>query len=129
MPLMWAHAEYIKLLRSLRDGKVFDLPPQTVQRYLVDKVTANSIMWRFNLKTRTVPAGYNVRIEVLSAATVVWTTDNWSTQQEQPTTDTGLGVHVVDIASESLPVDTRIIFTFRWPDGQWEGTNFELRVI
>src|SRR5262249_8414335 len=37
MPLMWAHAEYIKLLRSLRDGVVFDLPPQTVQRYLVRK--------------------------------------------------------------------------------------------
>ena len=25
MPLMWAHAEYIKLLRSVRDGKVSDL--------------------------------------------------------------------------------------------------------
>ena len=32
MPLMWAHAEYIKLRRSLRDGRVFDMPPQTVQR-------------------------------------------------------------------------------------------------
>ncbi len=33
-PLVWAHAEYIKLLRSLHDGAVFDLPPQTVARYL-----------------------------------------------------------------------------------------------
>ena len=24
MPLMWAHAEYIKLLRSVQDGAVFD---------------------------------------------------------------------------------------------------------
>jgi glucoamylase len=32
MPLVWAHAEHVKLLRSLRDGRVFDLPPQTVQR-------------------------------------------------------------------------------------------------
>jgi len=129
MPLMWAHAEYIKLLRSLRDGKIFDLPPQTVQRYLVDKVTAKSIPWRFNLKAKTVPAGYNVCVEVLSPATVVWTTDNWATKHEQSTTDSSLGIHVLSIASESLPVDTRIIFTFRWPDGQWEGTNFELRVI
>ena len=30
MPLVWAHAEHIKLLRSLRDGAVFDMPPQTV---------------------------------------------------------------------------------------------------
>jgi hypothetical protein len=27
MPLVWAHAEYLKLRRSLRDGRVFDLPP------------------------------------------------------------------------------------------------------
>src|SRR5881398_3740999 len=26
MPLVWAHAEHIKLLRSLKDGAVFDMP-------------------------------------------------------------------------------------------------------
>ena len=34
MPLAWAHAEYLKLRRSLQDGCVFDLPPQTVKRYV-----------------------------------------------------------------------------------------------
>jgi glucoamylase len=34
MPLVWAHAEFVTLLRSLRDGAVFDRPPQTVARYL-----------------------------------------------------------------------------------------------
>ena len=34
MPLMWAHAEYIKLLRSASDGKVFDLIPEVADRYL-----------------------------------------------------------------------------------------------
>ncbi len=33
-PLMWAHAEYIKLLRSVADGKVFDLVPEVAARYL-----------------------------------------------------------------------------------------------
>jgi glucoamylase len=33
MPLMWAHAEYIKLLRSVRDNKVFDLIPAVADRY------------------------------------------------------------------------------------------------
>ena len=36
-PLVWAHSEYVKLRRSLRDGKIFDQPPQTVQRYQVEK--------------------------------------------------------------------------------------------
>ncbi|HEY3897453.1 MAG TPA: glycoside hydrolase family 15 protein [Chthoniobacter sp.] len=33
-PLVWAHAEYIKLLRSLRDGRIFDAAPCVSQRYL-----------------------------------------------------------------------------------------------
>ena len=33
-PLLWAHGEYIKLRRSIRDGRVFDAPPQTFRRYL-----------------------------------------------------------------------------------------------
>lgn len=33
MPLMWAHAEYVKLLRSKLDGKVFDLIPEVAERY------------------------------------------------------------------------------------------------
>ena len=47
MPLVWAHAEYIKLLRSLREGRVFDLPPQTVQRYQRQRVTSGRSIWRF----------------------------------------------------------------------------------
>ncbi len=34
MPLVWAHAEFVTLLRSLRDAAVFDCPLQTCQRYL-----------------------------------------------------------------------------------------------
>ncbi|TGV96463.1 glucan 1,4-alpha-glucosidase, partial [Mesorhizobium sp. M2D.F.Ca.ET.145.01.1.1] len=37
MPLVWAHSEHIKLLRSLRDGAVFDMPPQGVKRYIENK--------------------------------------------------------------------------------------------
>jgi glucoamylase len=34
MPLVWSHAEYVTLCRSLRDGKVFDCPPPALHRYL-----------------------------------------------------------------------------------------------
>ena len=33
MPLMLAHAEYIKLLRSTHDGQVFDRIPAVAERY------------------------------------------------------------------------------------------------
>ena len=34
MPLTWAHAEYIKLCASISGKKVFDMPPQTTERYI-----------------------------------------------------------------------------------------------
>ena len=34
MPLVWAHAEFLKLCRSIAAGCVFDMPPQTVKRYV-----------------------------------------------------------------------------------------------
>ncbi len=34
MPLVWAHAEYIKLRRSLADGVVFDMPKVSYDRYV-----------------------------------------------------------------------------------------------
>ena len=57
MPLVWAHAEYVKLRRSLRDGAVFDLPPQTVKRYLVERTVSPRMLWRFNQKIRTLRSG------------------------------------------------------------------------
>ena len=34
MPLVWAHAEYAKLVRSLHEGRVFDMPQQAYERYV-----------------------------------------------------------------------------------------------
>jgi hypothetical protein len=34
MRLMWSHAEYIKLLRSTKDVKVYDTIPEVAKRYL-----------------------------------------------------------------------------------------------
>ena len=54
MPLVWAHAEHVKLLRSLKDGRVFDMPPEPVQRYQGQGVAANFEVWRFDRRRRTV---------------------------------------------------------------------------
>ena len=76
MPLVWAHAEYLKLCRSLRDGEVFDRPPQTVQRYLGNKpATSRLVIWRFNNKVRTMPARRTLRVETLAKA---WCIGAWT---------------------------------------------------
>ena len=86
MPLVWAHAEHIKLLRSLRDGAVFDMPPQGVKRYIEGKTVSPLRSWRFNNKIRTMPAGKTAAHRAAGAARMVhWSSDGWATYPRQPT--------------------------------------------
>jgi glucoamylase len=129
MPLVWAHAEYVKLCRSLRDGEIFDRPPQTVQRYLVEQTTSARMTWRFNNKIRSMPAGRALRIELLSPAVVHWSADGWRTVHDTPARDTTLGVYVADLPTESLRADDAVAMTFYWPEAnRWEGADFIIYV-
>jgi glucoamylase len=128
-PLVWAHSEYIKLRRSIRDGKIFDQPPQTVQRYLVEKHQRQYFGWRLNNKTRSVPRGKTLRIVLLEPALVHWTLDNWNSPHDTDTRDTGLGTHVLDLPTASLPAGSQATFTFYWKSTQrWEGTDYTVAV-
>ena len=76
-PLVWAHSEYVKLRRSLRDGKIFDQPPQTVQRYQVEKPTRQVFGWRLNNKSRVLPRNKKLRIKLLNPSALVhWSLDD-----------------------------------------------------
>jgi glucoamylase len=121
MPLVWAHSEYIKLLHSIRDGRVFDMPPQPVRRYQLEKVTSPCAVWRFNHKCRSLAAGKILRLETLAPSVIHWSADGWRTVHDAPTHDTGLGLHVSDLPTRDLTPGTEVVFTFYWPEaGQWE---------
>jgi glucoamylase len=125
MPLVWAHAEYLKLRRSLFDGRVFDQPPQTVERYLVQQTTSNRIVWRFNNRVRAMPAHRTLRVETHAPALVHWSVDEWRTVHDSSTRDTTLGVHVADLETIDLRPGDRVCFTFFWPqEDRWEGVDF-----
>jgi len=129
MPLVWAHAEYLKLQRSLRDGGLFDLPPQTVRRYLTDKTESSRMVWRFNHKIRSMPLGKILRVETLASAIVHWSGDGWRTSQDVATNDVGLGIYSADLGTKELSGESQVDFTFYWPDAhRWEGDNFTVRV-
>jgi len=128
-PLVWAHSEYIKLRRSLLDGKIFDQPPQTVQRYLVEKPVRQIFGWRLNNKTRSVPRNKKLRLVLLNPALVHWSIDGWTSAQDTNTRDTGLGLHMLDLPTASLPAGSQIVFTFLWTqENRWEGKDYTVTV-
>jgi glucoamylase len=129
MPLLWAHAEYIKLRRSLHEGRVFDQPPQPVARYQIAKMTSPFSVWRFNHKCRRFPAGQQLRVEVLAPANVHWSADNWQTTHDTPTRDTGLGIHIADLPTASLPPGGGVCFSLFWVEAnRWEGQDFRVAI-
>ncbi len=129
MPLAWAHAEYVKLRKSLHDGHIFDTPPQTVQRYQGEHTQPRFHPWRFNQKCRTMPVGRTLRLEVLAATVVRWSTDGWASVHDTPAQDRGIGLWTADLPTASLSTGGAVDFTFHWVDsGRWEGTNFRVTV-
>lgn len=129
MPLVWAHAECIKLIRSLADGCVFDMPPQPVQRYQVQKAPTAFPTWRFDFQRRAIPVRSQLRLELLAPATVRWSSDDWVTLRDTSTKDSGLGVHFANLPTGRLAAGRRVRFTFYWPQaGRWEGRDFEIRI-
>jgi glucoamylase len=129
MPLVWAHAEYIKLKRSLREQRVMDMPPDPVARYLKGRQGTPYTTWRFNIPTASMPAGQTLRIETRSPGVVHWSADGWQTTQDLETRDTGLSIHVADLPTKDLEPGAQVEFTFHWvQEGRWEGRNFAVHV-
>jgi len=130
MPLMWAHAEYIKLLRSALDGRVFSQVPDVAERYLHRRDGVRAIeVWKFNRQARSVRRGRTLRVIAGAPFQLRWTLDEWQTTQDTASQATAIDLEWVDVAvpvSQQAPVR----FTFYWPNGnRWEGREFEVAVV
>jgi glucoamylase len=126
MPLLWAHAEYVKLLRSVTDGKVFDRIEPVAARYLEGKGRKDLEVWKFNRQPRKILAGMTLRVIAHAAFRLRWTADEWTRTAETASRLTALGLHFADVAvsdAQRAPLK----FTFYWPDARrWEGRDFEV---
>jgi len=129
MPLVWAHAEYLKLCRSIKEMRVFDTPPQTVNRYLKNKISSSFSIWKFNNKFSSMPAGKILRIETLVKAKIHWSKNNWETVIDTITEYSELGIYYADLHVSKMQKGGRILFTFYWLEAKrWENINFSVEI-
>ena len=129
MPLMWAHAEYVKLLRSVSDGRVFDLIPEVAKRYLGDRKGCQLFeIWKPNRRVRFVKKGYTLRVQAPASFRLHWTGDEWGTVKDTSSSTTTLGIDFVDIPITAAQ-HTPIRFTFFWPESNsWEGRDYTVEI-
>ena len=127
MPLCWAHAEYISLVRSARDGKVFDTIAPVRARYAAGPYDCAAEIWLLAHQCASIRPGKPLRLILPRPATVRWSFDGWQTTAETPSAALDGDCHFIDLPSSNLPDGAVIAFTLRWEDG-WEGRDFSITV-
>jgi glucoamylase len=131
MPLAWAHAEYVKLVRSIALGHAIDRPAAAWHRYHGEAPKAVRATWRFAAPRPTMVAGRLLRLELLTPARAHCSLDGWRTWLDIDARDTGIGIWVADVpGSAGLRPGDGVVFTFWWPEaGRWEGRDFTVAVV
>jgi glucoamylase len=130
MPLMWAHAEYIKLLRSTADGKVYDAIPEVAERYLSKRNGRTRFeVWKPTRQVRFMHVGEVLRVHGDVPFTLRWSSDRWKTVNDSKSKQNALQIDYVDLKDVAAKAGTCLRFTFLWTeDNRWEGRNYEVTV-
>ena len=136
-PLVWAHAEYLKLLRSVADGKVFDTISVVAERYAVAPGTRtfkSSIeIFQLARPVSQLTAGYTLRIVDAALFNVLYTLDDWQTQHTISGEFVGFPGSFADITAPS-DASGKLTFTLHWPANagsseHWLGHNIDVEIV
>ncbi len=128
MPLVWAHSEYLKLLRSATDKVVFDRISVVEARYGSGPVPSGIEVFKLRRPIREMRAGSTLRIIAENRFRVRWSDDDWQTQQDLDSLSVGYPGSYADLPTASKQSGS-ISFTLFWPDeSRWEGRNFVVQI-
>jgi glucoamylase len=138
-PLAWAHAEYIKLVRSAADGKVFDRLDVVASRYLPPAGNAPSWrrpasaleIWNLDHRPQQMKAGKRLRLPLAARFRLRWTINNWANSTDTTAASTAVGIYYVDIPTTLQQAGSTIQFTMFWLDSQtWQGgPNYSIALV
>jgi glucoamylase len=131
VPLVWAHAEYLKLLRSALDGKVFDRIDAVYQRYSEPagrrQVRRDLEIYSLRRPIQKIAAGQTLRIQDPKRFDLIWTTDDWKTTRTAIGRSLGSAGFSAEIAPGADPCTLE--WTLHWTEpNAWLGYNVQMQV-
>lgn len=116
MPLVWAHAEFMKLAASLRLGRPIDRPEPVWLRYGGVRPSASRAHWSRRAPIGWIGQGQGLRLILEHPCLVHWGLDNWQDVRDVTTKLGPLGLHVADFATERLVAGRSIVFSIMQRD-------------
>jgi glucoamylase len=132
VPLVWAHAEYLKLLRSALDGKVFDRIDAVYARYCQpegrSRTRQNLEIYSLRRPIQRIAAGDTLRILDENHFDLIWSHDKWQTTHTTAGRSLGSAGFCADIATAPKQIGS-LLWTLHWPErDHWLGYNVEVQV-
>ncbi len=128
-PLVWAHAELLKIVSALRTGRAVEqLGCMTAKTDPPDpSVSCVTAHWRSDLPVSSVPADASLLIESEREFMLHIGVNGWNELEDISSEPIGLGRFGVTI--ENLKALRSVEFTRQWVDGSWEGLDHIIDVL
>jgi glucoamylase len=124
-PLLWAHSEYLRLLRSVNDGAVFDLIPEVADRYRGKAPQSKVEFWQPIHAISHARKGHTLRICAPRPFRLHWSQAGDAEWRDGDSHPTGIGGEYLDLPASAF--DHHIEFTFFWKDqNAWDGRNYQV---
>jgi glucoamylase len=123
MPLLWSHAEFLKLLIARESGQPVELLRSVQMRYANGSVPAASAWhWRHEVPIGRLEAGRALRIQDREPFTLHFGVNGWNELQDRAAVEGPFGLWTVELSAAELDPHGELNFTRRYGDS-WEGAN------
>ena len=128
MPLLWAHAEFLKLLIAREQRRPIELLSAVEQRYRCSATNqfaarvASTWHWRDEVPVLRHEAGRALLIEDRRPFTLHFGFDGWQRVDERAALEQPFGLWAVRLSAAELSGPTELNFTRRYQD-RWEGVD------
>ncbi len=130
MPLVWAHAEFLKLAVSRGLGRAVDRPGAVWRRYQGRSRPAAHALWAVHAPITHLDAGQRLLVCAPRPARVRYSLDGWQRVTDVGSGPTGLGLEAAEIPTADLSPGRVVDFTLQWLDtGEWHGQDYRVRVL
>jgi glucoamylase len=129
MPLVWAHAEFLKLLCARDQGRPLELL-RAVERHHHRRSGATAQWhWRPDVPFDVLPGERDIVIEMAAPFMLHMGFDGWQATEDRPSMSLPFGRHGVLLRCRELSGRDTLDFTFYHLDtARWEGRDYHVRL-
>ena len=129
MPLVWAHAEFLKLLCGRDQERPIDLLGCVEEHYRGRPIACEAWHWRLDTPFRSLPADRDLLIEMPAPFALHLGFDGWQAIEDRPSAPIAFGMHAVRLLKSELHGRQSLDFTcYFTTEARWEGRNHRIRL-